>query len=68
MVCCCGFVVLCACVSLFLNVCECVVCDVWCYVVCFFLVSVCPFNVLARFVFDLSCGVLWPAFVLCFCG
>ena len=57
---------MCLCV-LFSNVCECVLCDLLCDVVGLF-VLVWSFNVLVRFVFDLSCDVLWLAFAWCLCG
>ena len=59
------FVALCDCV--FPNVCECIVCDVlgamW-----LFILLVCSFNGIVRFVFGVLCDVLWLAFVLCVCG
>ena len=41
---------------------------IYCVMLCgfFVVVFVCSFKV--RLVFDLSCDVLWLAFVLCFCG
>ena len=66
MVCGCGFVELCVCASCFLM-CVNVLFVIYCDVVGAF-VLVCSFNVLARFVFDLSCDVSWLAFAWCFCG